>query len=221
MRKTRQISSGKRSTESEEDKAISAALLARRKKIAAKNQLYLIIGGIVLVVIVVAGIIVGNINHSNQLAAAQATSAAPTRVPTPEHCVLKTMRPTPGASLVKEGAVIVMNRNGGDTCVDILYAIYPDGKILIDDGASKVTKQAVPADVQKLTSDINDFAWFTDKFQDSSHLPCGQCFSYDLSVTFKGQTKNVHAVDGGTDASGDYWQTVALIDGLVSRAEAK
>jgi galactofuranose transport system permease protein len=222
MRKPRQITGGKKLAEGEKAEGIvSPAVLARRKKAAAKNRLYWIFGGIGLVVIVAGAIIVGNVNRSNKSAAIQAVSSIPTRIPTPQHCALKPMRPDQVDSLVKDGAVIVMNRNGGDTCIDILYAIYPDGKIMIDDGTSKVNKQAATADVLKLTSDINDFGWYTDKFADTNHLPCGQCYSYAVSITYKDQIKNVHAVDGGTDASGDYWQSVALIDGLINRAASE
>ena len=50
------------------------------------------------------------------------------------------------------GAVIVYQRNGGSGCVDELYAIYPDGRIVGDDGTQTVAKQASPEDVTALVA---------------------------------------------------------------------
>ncbi len=218
LRKPTQITAG-RTLDQAGDKAAqqaTARTLVRRKKMGYRFGLY---GGITAVVIIASIIFIGNANNAKKTEAAQATAALAEATPTKYvHCPLKPMRPEQAAGLVEDGAVIVMNRNGGDTCIDILYAIYPDGKITIDDEGKTENKQAEPGKVEKLISGINKFGWFTDEFYDTSHIPCGQCYSYDVTVTFEGQTKKIHAVDGGTDAPGDYWQSVALIDGLINKA---
>jgi len=113
------------------------------------------------------------------------------------------------------GAIIAYERNGGPTCLDELYAIYPDGRIVGDDGTKTIEAQVAPADVGKLLSGIADRGWFTDEMYDTWHTPCGQCYGYYLTVYYKGQEKTVKAVDGGTDAPADYWQVVSLINGVI------
>ena len=97
-------------------------------------------------------------------------------------------------------------------CVDELYAIYPDGRIIGDNGAQKAEKQSSSQEVSTLLSDIDGLGWFTDDMYSTSHTPCGQCFTYFTSVTLKGQLKTVEAVDGGTDAPANYW----LVSGKLS-----
>jgi hypothetical protein len=118
---------------------------------------------------------------------------------------------------VKTGAVIAYERNGGSNCIDELYAIYPDGRIVGDNGSKKIDLQLTSADVDKLLASINDKGWFTNEMYDTWHNPCGQCYSYYLTVSFKGQEKTVKAVDGGTDAPADYWQVFSLINGVIPK----
>jgi ABC-type xylose transport system permease subunit len=47
-------------------------------------------------------------------------------------CELKPYRQEQAASLISDGAVIAYERNGGPRCIDELYAIYPDGRIVGD-----------------------------------------------------------------------------------------
>ena len=126
--------------------------------------------------------------------------------PVSSACTLKPMRAGQATQLIDGGAVIVYERNGGLRCVDELYAIYPDGRITADNGEQQLTKQVTPADVEHLLDHINSLGWFTDDFYSTHHKPCGACFSYSTTVSYKGQTKTVDAVDGGTDAPADYWQ---------------
>jgi hypothetical protein len=51
----------------------------------------------------------------------------------------------------------------------------------------------------------------------TSHVPCGQCFTYYITVNYQGQEKTVKAVDGGTDAPANYWQVVSTLNGLIPR----
>ena len=54
----------------------------------------------------------------------------------------------------------------------------------------------------------------------TSHTPCGQCYTYFTSVAYKGQTKIVQAVDGGTDAPANYWLASSQIAALVPKFTA-
>jgi ABC-type glucose/galactose transport system permease subunit len=130
-------------------------------------------------------------------------------------CQFKPFRQDQAASLMAGGAIIVYERNGGPTCLDELYAIYPGGRIVGDDGTKTIEAQVTTADVGKLLSGIADRGWFTDEMYDTWHTPCGQCYGYHLTVYYKGQEKTVKAVDGGTDAPADYWQVVSLINGVI------
>jgi hypothetical protein len=118
---------------------------------------------------------------------------------------------------MKDGAVIAYERNGGSNCIDELYGIYPDGRIVGDDGTNRIEKQVNPADVGKLLSDISDKGWFTEEMYSTSHVPCGQCFTYYLTVSYQGQEKTVQAVDGGTDAPADYWQVISIINAITPK----
>ncbi len=120
-------------------------------------------------------------------------------------CQIKPFRQDQAAGLMKAGAVIAYERNGGVNCIDELYGIYPDGRIVGDNGVQKIEKQATPTDVNELLSFINNLGWFSDNIYSTSHVPCKVCYTYFTSVTYKGQTKTVEAVDGGTDAPPEYW----------------
>ena len=130
-------------------------------------------------------------------------------------CQLKPNRSAQAADLIKSGAVITYERNGGPACVDELYAIYPDGRIVGDAGAQPVEKTVTPADVEALLASVDDLGWFTDNMYTTSHTPCGQCFSYFTTVSYQGHDKTINAVDGGTDAPSNYWLVTAKLSGLV------
>ena len=137
--------------------------------------------------------------------------AAVDQTPTPSGCQLKPFRQDQAESLMKAGAVIAYERNGGLKCIDELYAIYPDGRITGDNGTQKIEKQKTSAEVDKLLSEINDLGWFTDNMYSTSHIPCGACYTYYTSVLYKGKAKTVEAVDGGVDAPPNYWVMTALL----------
>jgi hypothetical protein len=121
---------------------------------------------------------------------------------------------------MEAGAILAYERNGGSSCLDELYAIYPDGRIVGDDGTKQIEKQVTPADVDKLLTSISDRGWFTAEMYDTWHTPCGQCYGYYLTISYQGQEKTVKAVDGGTDAPADYWQVVSLINGVIPKFTA-
>jgi simple sugar transport system permease protein len=129
-------------------------------------------------------------------------------------CQPKPFRDEAAADLMKSGAVIVYERNGGSKCIDELFGIFPGGRIITDDGANKAEWQAAPADVDTLLVDISNLGWFTDEFYDTWHQPCGQCYEYHITVYYQGRSKSVKAVDGGTDADPNYWQVVSIISAM-------
>jgi galactofuranose transport system permease protein len=139
--------------------------------------------------------------------------------PQAEHCELKPFRQDQAASLIKGGAIIAYERNGGPNCVDELYAIYPDGRITGDEGGKQIEKQVTEAEVNLLVAGIIENDWFTNEQYDTWHTPCGQCYGYYLTVVANGEEKTVKGVDGGTDAPAAYWQVISLVKGLVPKFE--
>ncbi|PKN87720.1 MAG: hypothetical protein CVU45_07940, partial [Chloroflexi bacterium HGW-Chloroflexi-7] len=139
----------------------------------------------------------------------------------PTKCELKPFRQEEAAVLVEDGALIVYEHNGGGSCVDELYAIYPDGKITATEGSDQLDKQVTPDDVNKLLAGINELGWFSDTLYSTEHEPCGQCYTFFLTIADEGQVKTVKAVNGGTDTPPDYWKVIALIDEIIPRFESK
>jgi len=132
-------------------------------------------------------------------------------------CSLKSLRANQAAGLAKDGAVIVYERNGGSSCIDELFAIYADGKIVGDDGARKVTAEIAPGEVTGLLTAIEGLGWYTDDMYSTTHTPCGQCYRYATNVISGGKTKTVAAVDGGTDAPAKYWLVTSRISAILPK----
>ena len=156
----------------------------------AKRNRQVLLGAIVVIVLAMFAF------YSSQSGSSSTVSSA---------CQLKPFRQDQAASLMKGGAVIAYERNGGANCIDELYAIYPDGRIVGDNGTQKIEKQVAPDEVDKLLSFISNLGWFTDNMYTASHLPCGVCYTYFTSVAYKGQVKTISCVDGGTDCPSEYW----------------
>jgi ribose/xylose/arabinose/galactoside ABC-type transport system permease subunit len=152
-----------------------------------------------------------------------AASEAGARTATPKSaaCEFQAFRRDMAAGLVGDGAVIVYERNGGPRCIDEVYAFYPDGRIVGDDGVNTVEKQVTPEEITQLLARIHDYGWFTDEMYDTWHTPCGQCYGYYLTMSYQGREKTVKGVDGGTDAPADYWQVISLVKGTVPGFDAE
>jgi simple sugar transport system permease protein len=179
---------------------------------AAQGKRWLLVGAGVAAVILLA-----MIGISGLLNATGSGSAADTPTPRTAACEFKPYRREEAAALVQDGAVIVYERNGGPRCIDELYAIYADGRIVGNDTSQTIEGQVPPADVETLLAGVRDYGWFTDEMYDTWHTPCGQCYGYYLTVTYRGEEKAVKGVDGGTDAPADYWQVISLVKGIVPR----
>jgi ribose/xylose/arabinose/galactoside ABC-type transport system permease subunit len=135
-------------------------------------------------------------------------------------CQLKPFRQEQASTLATGGAVIVYERNGGSGCVDELFAIYADGRIVGDDGLQKLDKQTSPQVVASLLSEIDALGWFTADMYSTNHTPCGQCFTYFTTVSLNDQVKTVEAVDGGTDAPAKYWLVSGKLTGILPKFTA-
>jgi ribose/xylose/arabinose/galactoside ABC-type transport system permease subunit len=201
-RKTRRLAGKKRLIPAKE----AEALRARR------NRRWLIWGGAgAIVVIVLTGLLINRARNAANTPVANGTQSSSAA------CEFKPFRHDQAASLVQTGAVITYERNGGSNCIDELYAIYPDGRIVGDDGTNKIEAQLTTADVDQLLSGIDTLGWYTNDMYNTWHTPCGQCFGYYTTVKYNDQEKTVKAVDGGTDAPSNYWRVVALINGVIPK----
>ncbi len=131
-------------------------------------------------------------------------------------CTLKEMRTAQAQVLASGGAVIVYERNGGTSCVDELYAIYADGKVVSDYGANNTKETKITTDqVTTLLQQITDLGFFTPDFYSTHHTPCGACYHYSTTVTDNGPPKTVEAVDGGTDAPSNYWLMTSYLGAIL------
>jgi ribose/xylose/arabinose/galactoside ABC-type transport system permease subunit len=182
-----------------------------RRKPLPRNQLFAILGGSVVIVITAIVLIISGIQN-----------AAPgTGQDTPmQSCQSQPFRQERAAELIQSGAILAYERNGGPYCIDELYAIYPDGRIVGDNGTNTIEKQVTSADVSMLIQDIVARQWFTNEIYDTYHNPCGSCYVYYVTVSHDDQVKTVKAVDGGTDAPADYWQVVSEINGVIPKIPA-
>lgn len=181
--------------------------------VKSKQRLGWAIGGVLAAaVVVVAASFVG-------LRALRGAPVVPGAATEGVSCERQPFRQDQAAVLVEEGAVIVYERNGGPHCVDELYAIYPDGRIVADNGTTSLEKQISPEEVNQLLEKIVGFGWFTHEMYNTWHVPCSQCYGYYITVTRDGETKTVKAVDGGTDAPATYWQVVGAIHGVIPKFE--
>ncbi len=127
-------------------------------------------------------------------------------------CEIKPFRTDEAMRLIEEGAVIAYNRLAGPTCIDEMYAIYPDGRVLKNDGVNIVEKKISPAEVENLLKTItDDYGWYTNEIRDTYHVPCRQCFAHYVIVADEGREKGATAVDGGVNMPPGYGFTLAVI----------
>ncbi|MBN1583099.1 MAG: hypothetical protein JXA89_20490 [Anaerolineae bacterium] len=131
-------------------------------------------------------------------------------------CEIKPFRKDDAASLVQDGAVIAYHRLAGPDCIDEMYAIYPDGRVWVDNGENRVETMVPPADVENLLKTISqEYGWFTNEIRDTYHVPCRQCFAHYVIVAYDGQEKGVTAVDGGVNMPPGYGFSLAVIRSLL------
>ncbi|RPI34741.1 MAG: hypothetical protein EHM70_01900 [Chloroflexota bacterium] len=191
--------------------SLKGGLLGGWKGMRPRNRQVMLFGIAAVLVMLVGAFILNGAQRSSQgltTASPQDTSLA---------CEFKLLRQEQAEKLVKDGAVIAYERNGGPACIDELYAIYPDGRITGDDGVNQIEKQVTSEEIEQLLEGISARGWFTDEMYDTWHTPCGQCYVYFINISYQGQDKAVQAVDGGTDAPANYWQVVSFINGTIPK----
>ena len=201
-RKTRQLAGKKRLLQAREIEALKA-----------KHNRQLLVWGSAgaIVVTVLVGMVINRARNAANAPVANGTQ------PASGSCEFKPFRHDQTASLMLTGAIITYERNGGSKCIDELYAFYPDGRIVGDDGTNKIEAQLTAADIDELLSGIDKLGWYTNDMYNTWHTPCGQCYGYYTTVKYNDQEKTVKAVDGGTDAPANYWRVVALINGVIPK----
>ncbi len=167
-----------------------------------------------------AAVVVGLAGLGLLSARPQSSGATSVGTAQSDRCALKPFRQDVAESMVRAGALIAYERNGGPHCIDEVYAIYPDGLIVGDNGIDRIEKTATVEEVSELLGRIRNYGWFTAEMYNTWHTPCGQCYGYYVTVSDQGETKTVRGVDGGTDAPADYWQVVSLIKRIIPQFEA-
>jgi ribose/xylose/arabinose/galactoside ABC-type transport system permease subunit len=171
---------------------------------ARRGKLITAVGGVVVVLIAVMFIVRGMQGPDGGGGVAGCTDPA--------------FRQEEAARLMQEpGAVLTYEKNGGPNCTGVLYVIYSDGRIVGDNGVTKIEKLITPEEVEELLAKISGHGWYTDEFYNTWHARCGQCYGYYITVSYNGQVKTVKGVDGGTDAPTRYWDVVTLISGLIPK----
>jgi len=128
------------------------------------------------------------------------------------HCEVKPFREVEVENLIQDGAVIAYHRTAGTRCVDELYAVYPDGRVVGNNGKQEVEGQVDPVELERILTTISDdYGWFTEKIYSTWHNPCGTCYAHYLTIYYHNQEKTVTAVDGGVDMQPEYGYTLSLI----------
>ena len=175
---------------------------AQAMESARRRRLRLAFGGGAVVVFAVLAIsFVPPLFGDGQIAATEANE-----------CVVKPFREAEVADLMKDGAVIAYQRVAGTRCVDEVYAVYPDGRVVGNNGEQEVEGQVDPAEVEIILTTISDeYGWFTDNMYSTWHNPCGTCYAHYLTISYRGQEKAATAVDGGVDMQPEYGYTLSII----------
>ena len=173
--------------------AMAAAKLRQRRVV-------LIAAGMVIF-IALAAIFIPKLSSNEAMEATQETA-----------CEVAPFRKDEAASLIADGAVIAYNRTAGPKCVDELFAVYPDGRVIGNDGVHEVESYIQPSEVDQLLATItSEYEWFTNEIYDTYHNPCRQCFTHYISISYDGQEKACTGVDGGTDMPPKYSFTLSVI----------
>jgi ribose/xylose/arabinose/galactoside ABC-type transport system permease subunit len=178
-----------------EVQVLAATRLRRRRQVLA--------GSGIIVLVALAIILVPKMSNGNGVETSVVTS-----------CQVAPFREAEAEELIEGGAMIVYNRTAGTGCVDELYAIYPDGRIVADNykGNDHVEAQVEPVEIERILIAASDeYRWFTDYMFSTYHNPCRQCYAHYLIISYNGQVKGVTAVDGGVDMQPEYGYTLSII----------
>ena len=169
----RQLTAGRSGSAGAGPSAARARRRSRRRRQA-------LVGAAGVIAIVVTMQVIGVLNP------AQGQGGA--RLP---RCQLKPFRADQAAALIKAGAVVTYERNGGGTASTSSTRSTPTVGSTADNGTQTVHKTVTPADVDALLGGINDLGWFTDDMYTTTHTPVRQCFAYFTTVVHQGHDKTV------------------------------
>jgi hypothetical protein len=141
-------------------------------------------------------------------------AACDSSTPTPEvECTVVPIKANAAEEGVADGAVIVYERIGGKECVDEVWNIYPDGRLVGENGRTKVEEEISAEEVSALMAFIDEEGFFD--LWNTEHTACRSCYSYYITVNANDQVLTIKAVDGGTDTPGAYWNVWAKIKKLL------
>jgi len=177
----------------------------KRSQAQIRKRRLVLIGIGSLIAIILGFIFVRKLMPSNAVETAEVAA-----------CEVPPYRKDEAAEFIADGAVLVYNRAAGPQCVDEIFAIYPDGHIVGNNGVNEIESQITPSDVELLLSTIStEYEWFTNEIYDTYHNPCRQCFTHYISVSYNGMEKAATGVDGGTDRPPGYGFTLSVIRPLL------
>jgi hypothetical protein len=173
-----------------------------RTRVVARRRRWVWVLGVVIILIVVLSInFISPLMRAGQSASTESSQ-----------CEINPFRETEIANFIKGGAVIAYHRTAGTRCVDELYAVYPDGRVIGNNSDQEVETQVDPIEVEKILTTISgEYGWFTDRMYSTWHNPCGTCYAHYLAISYNGQEKSVTAVDGGVDMQPEYGYTLSII----------
>jgi ribose/xylose/arabinose/galactoside ABC-type transport system permease subunit len=174
---------------------------AQAQAVTRRRRWALVFGGGVILVAVLAISFIPPLMGDGQVASTESTQ-----------CEVKPFREVEVANLISDGAVIAYHRTAGTRCVDELYAVYPDGRVVGNNGGQEVEGYVDALEVERiLTTVSDDYGWFTEQMYSTWHNPCGTCYAHYLTISYHGQEKTVTAVDGGVDMQPEYGYTLSII----------
>ena len=186
---------------------------ARRRNVPWRDRRF--VGGAVVVIVAVIGIaLVGPLTTKPEAPVVDDQGVAA------GDCQPAESRAQEAADLQAGGAAIVLQKFGGAGCVDQLFGVYPDGRVVGSDSTQQLEAQVTPEAVTALVANLDGLGWFTDDMYTTWHHPCGECFTYSVSITSGDQTKTVGAVDGGADAPAKYWLVTSRIAAILPKLES-
>jgi hypothetical protein len=111
------------------------------------------------------------------------------------------------------GAVIVYQKSGGFTGITEEWTIFPDGRIVSSDGVEYVLGEEK---VTTLLYEIDNLGFFEISGPGQLLSDCRDCFTYRITVSSGGRTKSINYVDDQADPTDPIWETINLIESLVS-----
>ena len=105
---------------------------------------------------------------------------------------------------VDDGAVVVYERIGGKECSDVVWFIYPDGRIVGENGHTKVEETISTEQVSALLAFIDEEGFFD--LWSTEHTACRDCYTYYITAVSDPFRKGriYLPIPEGSQPSGDF-----------------